>query len=256
MAAVRRQLAATANSPLQTANLGCRPTTHAFSAAAGFLLLLCVAAGPAAAGEAEWKLLHDQAGRHLERGSLEQAELFAREALKEAESTLGPEHRATEHSLSTLSMALRLRGKPEEALPVAQRLVALRTRQYGADDATTAIALHNQAEILITQNRLAEAGKLQGNALAVFEKTYGAKHANTGAALHNMGAILLKQEKYRDAEKYLRRALAVKEQALKPGHLSIAHTLDNLSAALDAQGRQNEAEKYKRRADAIRRKAG
>ncbi len=218
------------------------------------MALLLFAAPSAVGGEAEWKLLHDQAGRHLERGSLEQAELFAREALKEAESTLGPEHRATEHSLSTLSMALRLRGKSEEALPVVQRLVALRTRQYGAGDASTAIALHNQAEILIAQNRFAEAGRLQGRALAVFEKTYGTKHVNTGAALHNMGAILLKQEKYRDAEQYLRRALAAKEQALKPGHLSIAHTLDNLSAALAAQGRQNEAEKYKRRADAIRKK--
>jgi len=229
-------------------------TNHALIVAAALLLLS--AAPPAGAGEAEWKLLHDQAAAHLQRGDFEQAGLFARLALKEAETSLGLDHRATEQSLSTLSLALRLGGKPDEALPVAQRLVVIRTKQYGPEDPATAIALHNNAEILIAQSRFTEAGQLQMRALAVFEKKLGAKHINTATGLHNMGAILLKQEKYSEAEKYLRRALAAKEQALKPGHLSIAHTLDNLAAALDAQGRQLEADKHRRRAEAIRRKTG
>ena len=191
----------------------------------------------------------------LQRGDFEQAGLFARAALQEADATLGADHRATETSLSTLSLALRLSGKPDEALPVAQRLVAVRARRYGPDDPATAIALHNTAEILIAQGRFAEAGKLQLLALAVFEKKLGEKHVHTATGLHNMGAILLKQEQYGAAEKYLRRALAAKQQALKPGHLSIAHTLDNLASALDAQGRNIEAEKYRRRAEGIRRKA-
>jgi tetratricopeptide (TPR) repeat protein len=237
-------------------------TTHhslpraAASLAAALILPVCMAAAGARAGEGEWKLLQDQAAAHLQRGNFEQAELFGRAALKEAESSLGPEHRATESSLSTLSAALRLRGKAEDALPLVQRLVVIRTRLYGPEDPSTALALHNNAEILIALNRLTEAELLQGRALAVLEKKLGPTHANTAIALHNMGAILLKQEKYKEAEKYLRRALAAKEKALKPGHLSIAHTLDNLSAALDAQGRQIEAEKVKRRAEAIRRKTG
>ena len=229
-----------------------RPTTHAVAAGA---LLLLTAAAPASAGEAEWKLLHDQAAAHLQRGEFEQAGLFARQALKEAETTLGSEHRATEASLSTLSLALRLSGKPDEALPVAQRLVAVRTRQHGPDDPATAIALHNNAEILIAQNRFAEAGQLQLKALAIFEKKMGPKHVNTATGLHNMGTILLRQEQYSEAEKYLGLTLAAKEQALRPGHLSIAHTLDNLAAALDAQGRGIEAEKHRRRAEGIRRTA-
>ena len=218
-------------------------------------LACCLLAAPAIAGEAEWKLLHDQAAANLRRGDFEQAALFARQALKEAETSLGPDHRAIEGSLSTLSLALRLGGKPDEALPVAQRLVVVRTKHYGPEDPATAIALHNNAEILIAQNRFVEAEQLQMRALAVFEKKMGAQHVNTATGLHNMGAIMLKQEKYGEAEKYLRRALAAKEQALTPGHLSIAHTLDNLAAVLDAQGRQIEAEKYRRRAEGIRRKA-
>jgi tetratricopeptide (TPR) repeat protein len=220
-----------------------------------FLAALLSAASPVLSGELEWKLVYDQAVAHMQRGNFEQAELFGREALREAETSLGADHRATEQSLATLSSALRLRGKPADALPLAQRLVVIRTRLHGPEDPSTALALHNNAEILIALNRFTEAELLQGRALAVFEKKLGPAHANTAIALHNMGAILLKQDKYKEAEKYLRRALAAKEKALKPGHLSIAHTLDNLSAALDAQGRQIEAEKVKRRAEAIRRKA-
>ena len=233
-------------------NLFLRVPDPFFRIAAALLLLAAV---PAGAGEVEWRLLHDQATAHLQRADFEQAGLFARAALKEAESSLGPQHRATEQSISTLSLALRLQGKQEEALPLTQRLVAIRTKQYGPEDPSTAIALHNNAETFIALNRFVEAGALQARALAVFEKKLGPNHVNTATALHNMGAILLKQEKYQDAEKYLRRALAAKEKALKPGHLSIAHTLDNLATALDGQGRQVEAEKYKRRAEAIRRRA-
>jgi len=215
------------------------------------VLLLC-AAGPAAAGETEWKLLYDQADSHLQRGNFEQAELFAREALREAESVFGESHRATELSLSSLAYAHRFRGKYDEALPLFQRLVRIRTRLYGPEDPSTAIALHNNAEILIVQSKFAAAEQLQKKALAVFEKKYGLKHVHTASGLHNLGAILLKQEKYPEAERFLRRALAAKEQVLKPDHLSVAHTLDNLSTALDAQGRRIEADQYRRRAEAIR----
>ena len=60
-------------------------TTHAL-----FLLLaLALTAGPVVAGEAEWRMLYEQADVHFQRGDLQQAELFAREALKEAETSLG-----------------------------------------------------------------------------------------------------------------------------------------------------------------------
>jgi tetratricopeptide (TPR) repeat protein len=218
-------------------------------------LSLFFAASCALGGEVEWKLLQEQADAHLQRGSFDQAEVYGRAALKEAESSLGPSHRATEQSLSTLALVLRVQRKHVEALPLAQRLVAIRTKQYGPDDTSTGIALHNTAEILIAQARYAEAEKLQGRALAVFEKKLGENHQNTASALHNMGAIQLKLEKPRDAEKYLRRALTAKEKVLKPGNLSVAHTLDVLAASLEVQGRLPEAAKLKQRAEGMRQRA-
>jgi tetratricopeptide (TPR) repeat protein len=235
----------------------CPPGRNRPNAASSLIpaaLALVFAVGAALAGEAQWKLLQDQAQGHLERGAYSQAEQFGRTALKEAE-TLGPAHPGIERSLSTLSLALRFQGKNAEALKLAQRLVEIRTKRYGADEASTGIALYNNAAILMAMDRYAEAEKVQARALVVFEKKLGPVHQNTASAMHNMGAIQLKQGKYGEAEKYLRRALAAKEKALDPGHLSIAHTLEALAASLDAQGRQLEAEKFRKRAESMREKA-
>lgn len=214
--------------------------------------MLFIAGGFAWAGETEWRQLQERAQVSFQRGDLGQAERFAREALLEADSSLGAYHRATEESLNILSLALRMGEKPDDALPFAQRLVAVRTRRYGPKHTETAIALHNNAEILIALNQFAAAEEVQRAAVDIFNAQFGPSHFNTAAGLHNLGAIRLKQERYPEAEQYLRRALAAKEQALAPGHLSIAHTLDNLSVALASQGKRDEAQKYRRRANAIR----
>ena len=70
-------------------------------------LAMLLTAGYAAAGEVEWRLLSDQANLHLQRGNIEQAELFAREAVTEAERSFGRSHRATDQSISMLGLVLR-----------------------------------------------------------------------------------------------------------------------------------------------------
>ena len=209
----------------------------------------------AMAGENEWRQLQDQAQEAFDRRDFARAERLVREALLEADASLGAYHRATEDSLDLLSLTLRVEKRPEEALPFAQRLVSVRTRRYGARDVHTAVALHNNAEILIALGRLDAAEESQEAAVEIFTVKLGPDHFNTAAGLHNLGAIRLKQKRYAEAESYLRRSLAAKEQASKPGNLSIASTLDNLAVALQAQGKQAEALKIKGRADAIRRAA-
>jgi tetratricopeptide (TPR) repeat protein len=226
-------------------------TRHALEAAALSLLL---AAAPAAAGEAEWKMLYDQSSAHLQQGSLEQGELFAREALRESE-LLPEKTRATELSLLRAAHVLRLRGKADEALPLAERAVKISTQLHGAGSPNTAVALQIQAEVQSARRQYAAAEALHQKALAIFQKAYGERHMSVAVTLHNIGAMLYAQDKNKEAEKFLRRALAVKEQLLKPVNLSIAHTLDQLSIVLAAQGREIEAGRYKKRAEGIRQRA-
>ena len=199
-------------------------------------------------------MLYEQSGAHLQRGDLAQAELFAREALREADASLG-QSRSTELSLLRAAHVLRLRGKSEEALPLAERAVKLSTRLHGAGSPNTGIALQGQAELQSSLKRYGAAEALHQKALAIFLKSYGEKHFVTAVSLHNVGAMLYAQDKNREAEKYLRRALAVKEQVLKPGNMSVAHTLDQLAIVLVAQGRDIEAARYKKRAEGIRARA-
>jgi tetratricopeptide (TPR) repeat protein len=210
-------------------------------AAASFL-----GAAPARAGVPEWKQLYDQSELHYQRNSLDQSELFAREALREAEA-VGPAHRTVELSLARLVFVLRLAGKPDEALPFAERAVKLAVRNHGAEGVETAIAMQSHADILFAQKKFQEAEKLHRRALGIFEKRNGLKHFQTATSLHNVGTALLAQQKYKDAETFLRRALAVKDEVLQRGHRSITHTVNNLALALEGQGRQAEADKLRAR---------
>jgi tetratricopeptide (TPR) repeat protein len=218
------------------------------------LMALWLVASPALAGEAEWRLLYEQSDAHFQRGNLGQAELFAREALKEAETSLGEGSRATELSLARAVFMLRLAGKLDEALALAVRGVNVAARLHGPDDPQAALALQNQAEVLFAQKKYGAAEQLHRRALAIFQKRYGEKNFRTATSLHNVGTMLLAQDKYLDAERFLKRALAVKEQVLATGHRSIAHTLNNLVIALDAQNKTIEAEKYRARAAALEKK--
>ncbi len=215
-------------------------------------MFLLLASATAVAGEAEWRQLQQQAQASFSRSDFGESARLARQALLEADASLGAYHRATEESLNILSLSLRMQKKVDEALPFAQRLVAVRTRRYGPEHVETAIALHNNAEILIALGQLAAAEEAQRAAVEIFEAKLGPNHYMTALGLHNLGAIRLKQKRYGEAEQYLRRALAAKEKALKPGHLSIVHTLDNLAVALESQGKHDEAQKYQRRANAVR----
>src|SRR5262245_51334946 len=172
---------------------------------AGLIALQCSLT--AHAGEAEWRMLYEQTDLHFQRGNFEQAELFAREALREAETSLGKIHRATELSLNKAAFILRLRGKHEEALALAIRAVEVSTRLHGADDTPTALALQNQAEVLFAQKNYGAAEQLHRKAFVIFEKRNGLKNFQTATSLHNIGTMLLAQDKYAEAERFLRRAL-------------------------------------------------
>ena len=78
------------------------------------------------AGEAIWRALNDEIVPLITRGDLHHAERTARQALAEARKTFGNTHRNTETSLASLALALRFRGKHEEAETHYRAALALR----------------------------------------------------------------------------------------------------------------------------------
>ena len=112
-----------------------------------FILLLSLWSAPVHAGEAEWKMLSEQASLHLQRGSLEQAELFAREAIAEAERTFGRNHRAVDQSIATLGLILRFAQRYPESEKELRRALALREKSLGPRDPAVGILLNNLADV-------------------------------------------------------------------------------------------------------------
>ena len=66
-------------------------------------------------GEAQWKTLKDRVIPLMTSGTLDKAELCARQGLAQAEKTCGPAHRNTEISQGNLALVLRFQKRYEES---------------------------------------------------------------------------------------------------------------------------------------------
>ena len=69
-------------------------------------------------------------------------------------------------------------GKYSEAVPIAQRALALREKALGPDHPDVATTLHNLAALYYNQGRYADAEPLYKRSLAIGEKALGPDHVN------------------------------------------------------------------------------
>ena len=111
---------------------------------------------------------------------------------------------------------LHVQGKPAEAVPIAERAVAVARERHGEEHAEFGSALGWLAIIYQGQGRFAEAEPLHKRSLAIREKAWGPNHPNVGAALHNLAMLYREQGRYADAEPLMRRGLAIAEKERAP----------------------------------------
>ena len=146
-------------------------------------------------------------------------------------------------------------GKYAEAIPLAQRALALNEKALRPDHPNVGTSLNNLALLYGGQGRYAEAEPLFQRNLAIAEKALGPNHAEVGTSLNNLAQLYWRQGRYAEAEPIFRRSLAIWEKALGPHHPQFARSLNNLAALYDSQGRYVEAEPPYRRSLAIWEKA-
>jgi CHAT domain-containing protein/Tfp pilus assembly protein PilF len=151
--------------------------------------------------------------------------------------------------------ALYQAGKFAEAIPLAQRLVAISEKALGPDNPRVAIPLTKLALLYHHQARYADAEPLYKRVLAIYEKTLGPDHPLVSLPLNNLAGLYDSQGRYADAEALFKRALALQEKALGPDHPAIALSLDNLAELYHEQGRYADAEPLYKRSLALREKA-
>jgi len=146
-------------------------------------------------------------------------------------------------------------GKYADAIPLAQRSVAIRERTLGPNHPDLAGSLNLLAALYLGQGRYTDAEPLFQRALAIREKAFGPEHLAVAESLSNLAALYDGQGRYADAEPLYKRSLAIREKALGPDHPDVAATLNNLARLYVDQGRAAVAEPLYKRALSIREKA-
>jgi tetratricopeptide (TPR) repeat protein len=80
-------------------------------------------------------------------------------------------------------------GKFSEAMPLAQRSLAILEKALGADHPAVAVPLNDLASLHLAQGRYADAEPLFRRALAIREKALGPDHPNVAQLLNDLAEL-------------------------------------------------------------------
>jgi tetratricopeptide (TPR) repeat protein len=143
---------------------------------------------------------------------------------------------------------LSMRSLKDEALELAQDVLASRRTLLGDEHADTLRTADLVGTILDAQGRYSDAEAVHKDVLEARKRTLGAEHADTLASMNNLANSLLEQERYAECESLHRRGLESSERQLGHEHPDTLISINNLANVLVKQGRYSEAEELYRRA--------
>lgn len=153
-------------------------------------------------------------------------------------------------------------GRYDEAIPIAEKTIALGEQEFGADHPTTAILVDNLGIIYSDMGRHAEAEERHWQAVAIMQQTiakspHTISQANGDAAvyraraLYNRARIAQQKEEYTEAIRLYEIVGSIFEIHLGMRHEDVAMVLTHRADALRAAGRTGEADEIAARAAAI-----
>lgn len=180
-----------------------------------FVTVFSISCGvPTAAQEASWDELKGRIQPLWRQGRYSEAISVAREALRVAEETFGPEHTNVAMSLEFLAALYDAQGRYADAEPLNRRALAIFETSLNPADATTPGVL--------------------------------------ASALQSLAIAYVRQGKYEDAEPLHKRVVAIMQDALGPDHPDVAMALDNYALLLRKLGKVQEAQSMEVRSRQIR----
>ncbi len=142
----------------------------------------------------------------------------------------------------------------DEAIPIAQKALALREKALGAFDPAVADALSTLAWPYLQKLDIPRAEALYQRALAIRERAFGPDHLDVARALQDLALAYDTGARFSRAEPLLVRALGIREKILGPEHPDIAETLDKLADVYARKGDYGRAESLYLRALRIQEK--
>jgi tetratricopeptide (TPR) repeat protein len=135
-------------------------------------------------------------------------------------------------------------GKYTEAIPLAERVLAIREKALGPNHPSVASSLNNLGMLYASQGHYADAELLHQRSLAIREKALGPYHPDVAQSLNSLASLYDQQGRYPDAEPLYKRSLAIREKTLGPDHPDVAQSLNNLALLYKDEGRYADAEPF------------
>ena len=209
--------------------------------------------GDDASTEDYWSSFSKIAGRLMDLGRFDQAEVNFARALDFAERNFpaNDERRILSHR--DLAYIKARKGDIAGAEPHATRALELYEKLDEQDDTALAKLLELRGGLLIGLKRFAEADALLERSLRLYEKAQGPDEPNIASILVALSETRrLLHNRLEESEALARRAVAVTEKAPRPIRREfLPNCLETLAAAVHAQGKDEEAAELLRQAIAI-----
>jgi tetratricopeptide (TPR) repeat protein/CHAT domain-containing protein len=206
------------------------------------------------AQESQWKQLSAQARNLEQQGKYADALPIAIEALKAAESELGPDDPWVSVPASNLAQVYDVLGRYAEAEPLYQRALQIHEKAFGPENPLVAIDSESLGVLYFRQSQYAKAEPLFERALHIQEKALPPADAGLATYLENLAMNYVDEGKYAEAEPLYERVLPIYEKTRGPDDPDLSVTLNNLAHLYDEMGKYSQAEPLYKRTLAVREK--
>ncbi|NEO55845.1 MAG: tetratricopeptide repeat protein [Okeania sp. SIO3B5] len=145
-------------------------------------------------------------------------------------------------------------GRYAEAIPFAEKALAIRKNVLGDDHPNVATSMNNLALLYYLQGKYTEAEPLFQQSLAIWKEKLGDNHLDVAKSLNNLALLYESQGRYTEAEPLYQQSLAIRKEKLGDNHPDVAMSLNGLATLYYSQGKYTEAEPLYQQSLAIRKK--
>ncbi len=139
-------------------------------------------------------------------------------------------------------------GRYAEAIPLAERVLAIRKEVLGPDHPDVAVTLNSLALLYQNTSDYSQAESLFRRSLSIDEKVFGKDHPNLAIVYGNLATLYYDIGDYDQSEGFMKKALELREKAFGKVHPDVALTLHNLARLFQAKGDDVRAEQFCRQA--------
>jgi tetratricopeptide (TPR) repeat protein/CHAT domain-containing protein len=151
-------------------------------------------------------------------------------------------------------IALYKDGKYREAIPIAEKLLAIRRKALPPDDTTIAESTNNLALLYRAIGEYSKAEPLFQQFIQITERVFGPNDLASATSIRNLALLYSDMGRYAKAEPLFQQSLKITKRALGLDHPDTATSLDDLANIYETLGDYVKAEPLFRQALQIRKR--